>query len=147
MMVMNNYKSEAADYRDESHIAYCMGEDCIMSNKMKEAFPHLQSELKSHILNIKRRESFAFPATIINQSENMVNAVFNVITKEKFFHQTREEDFKKALEEMKVMCQRLGVDSIVLQMPKDINKRKVISIMKNVFGNFHIEITLCHKEE
>ena len=112
-MTINEEKGNLFDLPEEYALAHCISEDCALGAGIAVEFQRrfkIRDILKEHI----RNESKRYPRTI--WTNTMGRLVFNMITKEKYWHKPIRENFELALEELIDLCKQLNVHK--LGMPR-----------------------------
>ena len=120
---------------DKYYIGHCISFDCNMSLGIAKPIK------KKFELNNLYKHVNSFPTCILH------NRVFNLITKEKYWHKPTYETLEKSLEKMKEIIIDKDIKSVV--MPKigcgldRLSWDRVSNIIKKVFENIDIEILIC----
>ena len=96
-MTINEEKGNLFDLPEEYALAHCISEDCALGAGIAVEFQRrfkIRDILKEYIRNEPKR----YPRTI--WTNTMGRLVFNMITKEKYWHKPTRENFELALEEL-----------------------------------------------
>lgn len=112
-MTINEEKGNLFDLPEEYALAHCISEDCALGAGIAVEFQRrfkIRDILKEYIRNEPKR----YPRTI--WTNTMGHLVFNMITKEKYWHKPTRENFELALEELIDLCKQLNVHK--LGMPR-----------------------------
>lgn len=112
-MTINEEKGNLFDLSEEYALAHCISEDCALGAGIAVEFQRrfkIRDILKEYIRNEPKR----YPRTI--WTNTMGRLVFNMITKEKYWHKPTRENFELTLEELIDLCKQLNVHK--LGMPR-----------------------------
>lgn len=112
-MTINEEKGNLFDLPSEYALVHCISEDCALGAGIAVEFQRrfkIRDILKKHIRNETKR----YPCTI--WTNTMGRLVFNMITKEKYWHKPTCGNFELALEELIELCKQLNVRK--LGMPR-----------------------------
>ena len=112
-MTINEEKGNLFDLPEEYALAHCISEDCALGAGIAVEFQRrfkIRDILKEYIRNEPKR----YPHTI--STNTMGRFIFNMITKEKYWHKPTRENFELALEELIDLCKQLNVHK--LGMPR-----------------------------
>lgn len=143
------YKEEVRDLfavSDEYYLAHCISADFGMGkgivvefNKRFDMKKKLQSEYPDYI-NEWHRKNRSFGCILEDR-------VFNLITKERYFHKPTYDSLFGALSNMKLISIQNGITKIAMPIIgcglDRLRWDKVSAIIKEVFEDTDIEILVC----
>lgn len=125
-----------ADY----HFAHCISNDFALGAGIAVEF--------NKRYDMSKRLRQAYPDGLYGAGCVKIDRVFNLITKEKYWHKPTHVTIRHALEKMKELCVHNGISKIA--MPKigcGLDRLKwddVQEIITGVFADTNIEILVCY---
>lgn len=132
-------KADLFSVLQDYYLAHCISADYKMGAGIAKDFEarfKLRSKLKQMPVTAKYRAM-------------LVGRVFNLVTKEKYWHKPTYDSVRAALEDMKRQCQELNIKK--LAMPRiasgldRLSWPRVSEIVRNVFEDTDITIMVCVK--
>ena len=137
-MIFKEEKKNLFEVDDKYLLAHCISADYALGAGIATIFQkvyHLKNNLK--IVGKKR-----YPDCIF------INPVFNLVTKEKYWHKPTYQSLQRSLEMMKKMLPKDKLNYIA--MPKigcgldGLQWSRVKEIIEEVFKDINIEILICY---
>lgn len=111
-MTYNEQRGNLFELDDKYSLAHCISKDCEMgagiATEFNRRFPRMKNKLKQVISNNK----INYPFTIFA----IDNQVFNLITKERYFHKPTYDSITIAIRQMAAMCKQKEIK--YLGMPR-----------------------------
>ena len=143
------YKEEVRDLfsvPEEYYLAHCISADFGMGkgiviefNKRFDMKRKLQSKYPDYVNEWHRNK---YVASCIFE-----DGVFNLVTKERYFHKPTYESMREALWHMKVQCQFNNITKVAMPIIgcglDRLQWDKVSEIIKEIFKDTNIEILVC----
>ena len=138
---------------DEYYLAHCISADFMLGkgialefNKRFNMKQKLYNQCPNYLINYQK-----FKNTIYHTSDCiMVDRVFNLVTKERYYHKPTYKSLTNSLETMRDICFQYNIKKIA--MPTigcgldKLEWNKVSMIIKNIFETTDIEILICIKK-
>ena len=101
-MKYNEQQGNLFELDDRYNLAHCISKDCEMgagiATEFNRRFPKMKSKLKQVVSDNK----IHYPFTIFD----IENKVFNLITKESYFHKPSYDSITIAIRQMAAICKR-----------------------------------------
>lgn len=144
------YKEELRDLftvPEEYSLAHCISADFAMGKGIAVEFVK-QFDMKRLLIERYGRgycEHF--------REDNVIGdclregKVFNLVTKERYWHKPTEESMRVALQKMKRLCDGYTIQKVAMPLTgaglDKMNWGTVKDLMQEIFGNSDIEILVC----
>lgn len=130
-------------------LAHCISLDCALGAGIAKIFDIKYPDMKPYLKRVVSENHLNYPVTIMYTSDNLNDyCIFNLITKEKYWHKPTYETITKTIQEMKYMCEQYGIK--YLAIPKigcgldRLSWNKVKEILEEEFKGLDIEILVCY---
>lgn len=142
-MVLNEKKGNLFELDDKYALVHCISLDCEMGKGIAVEFDKRFRGMKSFLKTRISSYDIQYPKTIPCFSSKKLR-VFNLITKEKYWHKPTYYTITECIKEMKDICERHDIQ--YLAMPKigcgldRLQWDKVREIIKEEFKDMNIEI-------
>lgn len=142
-MKFNEQKGNLFELEDKYVLAHCISLDCEMGKGIAVEFDKRFSGMKVWLKRMVRANSYNFPIVIPAYKEDRLR-VFNLITKEKYWHKPTYETMIKCIREIAEYCARHNIK--YLAIPKigcgldRLQWGRVREIIKEEFKDLDIEI-------
>lgn len=131
---------------DDAYLAHCISADYALGKGIAKDF--------DEIYCMREKLFRQYPANPNRVGTALlVEDVFNLVTKERFFQKPTMETLRSALVDMKAQCDALGVKKIAMpkigcgldRLPWDGCENSVSNLINEVFGDSDIEILVYIK--
>ena len=123
------------------YLAHCISDDFAFGKGIALEFQK-RFQMRDK-LNKFSKEPWRVPNCIL------IENVFNLVTKEKYWHKPTYDTLKGSLEIMKDMCKIFGVSKVAMPIIgcglDKLQWSRVSEIIQEVFNNIDIEILVCYK--
>lgn len=142
-MKFNEQKGNLFELGDKYTLAHCISLDCEMGKGIAVEFDRRFSGMKVWLQRMIKANDYEYPKTIPAYQGNELR-VFNLITKEKYWHKPTYQTITKCVREMAEYCARHNIK--YLAIPKigcgldRLQWGKVRDIIKEEFQDLDIEI-------
>lgn len=134
---------------DDYYLAHCISADFGMGrgiavefNKRFNMKQKLQAEYPDYV-NEWHRKKYCGGCILVNK-------VFNLITKERYFHKPTYDSMRQALYNMKIICESNNIKKIAMPLIgcglDKLEWPHVKLIIEEIFEDTDIEIVVCRKE-
>lgn len=143
------YTGESKDLftvSDDYYLAHCISADFGMGNGIVVEF--------NKRFDIKRKLQTKYPEYLKQYTHKRIggdclleNRVFNLITKERYFHKPTIITMRLALEKMKQICLKENIEKIAMSIIgcglDRLNWTDVSEQIKSIFSDTNVEILVC----
>lgn len=148
-MIFKEEKRDLFTLDERYALAHCISTDCAMGAGIA-----VQFQKKYNLRGVVLGRSYGYIGECVayvqfkDNDKDKREVVFNLMTKEKYWHKPTYESLTKTLVEMKKQC--LDMDIKYLAMPKigcgldKLQWGKVREIIKETFQDTDIEILVCY---
>ena len=146
-MTYKEIKANLFDVGDDYALAHCVSADFGMGKGIVIEF-NRRFDMKNHLL---RKYPYYYKEWVDNKREHgclFELNVFNLITKEHYWHKPTYSSIRGALEDMKIECLLHNIQKVA--MPKigcgldRLEWNKVRDIIFDVFADTAIDIKVCY---
>lgn len=131
---------------EDYYLAHCISADFAMGKGIVLEF-NKRFDMKNKLKKIYPNYSFN---KNVQYDCILVGRVFNLITKEKYFHKPTYNSMRGALEVMKQICIKKEVHKIAMPLIgcglDRLKWENVSTIIQEVFKDTHIEIVVCKQQ-
>lgn len=133
---------------NDYHLAHCISYDCAMGKGIALHFNKHFNQMKKDLLLTLTANNLKYPITIDYYDESSERHVFNLITKEKYWHKPTYEDISICIQELAWYCKENDIKK--LAMPRigcgldRLKWENVKNILLNCFKELDIEIIICY---
>lgn len=127
-------------------LVHCISADCVMGMGIAKIFDEKFKGMKEDVYRTLKYNNLKYPATIMFIGEDQY--VFNMVTKERYWHKPKYKDFEKSLEQLVYLCKQYNIKK--LGMPKigcGLDKLQwdiVKCLIERQFADTDIEIIICY---
>lgn len=147
-MIYKEIKQDLFKVSDDYYLAHCISADFGMGKGIVVEF--------NKRFDLKRKLQICFPDYINQWHHNgwtsdciRFDRIFNLITKERYFHKPTYKTLQGALEEMKKICCQENITKIAMPVIgcglDKLEWNQVSKIIKKVFEDTDIEILICRQ--
>ncbi|OHD25279.1 MAG: hypothetical protein A2Y34_04005 [Spirochaetes bacterium GWC1_27_15] len=136
-MILKEEKRNLFEVDDKYYLAHCISSDCAIGAGIAVEF---QKKFK---LRNKLLQHYTGHPTCIQ-----IGRIFNLITKEKYWHKPTKDSLKESVTMMKELA--INEEVMFIAMPKigcgldRLQWGEVREMLKEVFDDTDIEILVCH---
>lgn len=140
-MIYNEIKEDLFKNKNEYYLAHCISKDFALGAGIAKDF-NKQYNMRKKLFEFRENGNIQFPKAIL------IDNVFNLITKDKYYQKPTYDSLIKSLLEMKEQIVEKNITK--LAMPKigcGLDKLKwnnVRCIIKDIFKDLDIEIKICY---
>lgn len=140
-MIYNEIREDLFNNKDEYYLAHCISKDFALGAGIAKAF-NKQYGMRKKLIEARGNGDIQFPKAVL------IDNVFNLITKDKYFQKPTYDSLMKSLLEMKEQIVEKNITK--LAMPKigcgldKLKWNRVSSIIKDIFKDVDIEIKICY---
>lgn len=112
-MMLNEQKGALFDLPSDYALVHCISEDCAMGAGIAVEFER-QFRIRTVLKEFMQVKPGHYPRVIWTDTKGRL--IFNMVTKERYWHKPTQENFEAALEELAELCKQLNVRK--LGMPR-----------------------------
>ena len=140
-MVFTEERGNLFELDNKYALAHCISLDAAMGAGIAKEFVKRYPDLKPYVIKTIRDNHLDYP-TIVPYSEE--NVIFNLITKEKYWHKPTYKTLKKCLDDLVFLCEEYNIE--YLGIPKlgcgldRLSWSKVRDMIQDKFKDMDIEI-------
>ena len=156
------------DVDEEYALAHCISLDCEMGAGIAKQFQTVFPEMKSHIIQHTKYAAYSSYSVNIKYKAKRVGdvityrspegrAIFNLITKDRYYHKPTYSSFKKSIRNLKSVCSAYnssnlpfnayGIKKLAIPLLgaglDGLDWEKNREIIKDIFKDTDIEILVC----
>lgn len=147
-MIMQEIKKDLFEVEEKYVLCHCISLDCAMGSSIAKQFNVKYPLMKKELTKTVKNNNINYPFTILYMSETK-RKIFNLITKEKYWHKLTYNSLEHCLKELKNMCYKfdiiyLAMSGMVCGLDK-LKWTKVKTMIENIFQNTNIEILICYR--
>lgn len=129
-------------------LAHCISFDCAMGAGIAKIFNEKYPNMKPYLKRVLEASHLSYPVTIVyTEEDECTTAIFNLITKEKYWHKPTYDTITQAIIDMRDICKTCEVKYVA--MPKigcgldKLEWSNVKMILEVIFKDLDIEILVC----
>lgn len=140
-MIYNEIHEDLFKNKDEYYLAHCISKDFALGAGIAKEF-NKQYGMRKKLFDARENGNIQFPKAIL------IDNVFNLITKEKYYGKPTYDSLVRSLYEMKEQVIKNKITK--LAMPKigcgldKLKWNKVSVMIQTVFSDLDIEIKICY---
>ena len=145
-MVYREEKRDLFEVSNDYYLAHCISADYALGAGIAVEFVK-RFDMKARLREKKPNVWKQMKAQDIRGLCVVVGNVFNLVTKEKYWHKPTYESMEEALRSMRTACRYHGIKKIAMPVIgcglDKLEWDKVSAIIKNVFQHDDVEILVC----
>ena len=143
-MIINEITQDLFQVPQGYYLAHCISGDYALGAGIAKKFNEVYN------MRSKLNRDYAIPSE--KKSANvgralLVDNVFNLVTKERYFHKPTYDELYNALVDMQEQCQDFGIEKLAMPLIgcglDRLEWGKVKDIIEDVFTQTDIEILVC----
>lgn len=143
-MIINEVTQDLFQVPQGYYLAHCISGDYALGAGIAKKFNEVYN------MRSKLHRYYAIPSE--KKSANvgralLVDNVFNLVTKERYFHKPTYDELYNALMDMQEQCQDFGIEKLAIPLIgcglDRLEWGKVKDIIEDVFAQTDIEILVC----